>query len=80
MEEIQLGKYKHYKGNEYELIAIATHSETLEKLAVYKQLYGEMGIWVRPLQMFLETILVDGVEVRRFEFLNNRTTERNLNN
>lgn len=67
MEEIQLGIYKHYKGNEYELIAVATHSETLEKLAVYKQLYGEMGIWVRPLQMFLETIVVDGVELRRFE-------------
>ena len=71
MEEIQLGIYKHYKGNEYELIAVATHSETLEKLAVYKQLYGEMGIWVRPLQMFLETIVVDGVELRRFEPLNN---------
>ena len=68
---LELGLYKHYKGNEYELIAVATHSETLEKLAVYKQLYGEMGIWVRPLQMFLETIVVDGVELRRFEPLNN---------
>jgi hypothetical protein len=69
---MELGKYKHYKGNTYEVIAMAHHSETLEKLVVYKALYhsadfGEGAIWVRPLEMFNEEIMIDGKPVKRFE-------------
>ena len=54
MEEAVIGGiYRHYKGNNYKLLAVATHSETLEKMAVYQALYGERGIWVRPLAMFM---------------------------
>lgn len=66
---LELGLYKHYKGNLYEIIGVAKHSETLEELVVYKATYQPEGenIWVRPKTMFLETIMVDGVEVKRFE-------------
>lgn len=60
-------KYRHFKGNEYEVLAIATHSETLEKMVVYRALYGEGGIWVRPLEMFEGTVERDGRVTRRFE-------------
>lgn len=69
MEEIKLGVYKHYKGNEYRVLAIATHSETLEKMVVYQALYGEYGIWVRPISMWNEIVDVNGVETPRFKFL-----------
>lgn len=69
MEEIKLGKYRHFKGNEYEVLYIATHSETLEKLVVYKALYGEMGIWVRPLSMWNEDVNFNGKICKRFEFI-----------
>jgi hypothetical protein len=59
--------FKHYKGNLYEFLYIAHHSETREELVVYKALYGEYGIWVRPKKMFFERIMVDGTEVGRFE-------------
>ena len=62
------GIYKHYKGNKYELLYIANHSETLEKMVVYKALYGDGEIWVRPLAMWDELVLVDGKKVPRFEF------------
>ncbi len=64
---IELGKYRHYKGNFYEVIGVVKHSETLEELVLYKQLYGEGALWVRPLSMFLETITIDGVTKSRFE-------------
>ncbi len=66
---MELGLYKHYKGNLYEVIGIAQHSESLEKLVVYKATYQKDGenLWVRPLQMFKDTVIVDGVEVKRFE-------------
>ena len=64
---IELGKYKHYKGNFYEVIGIVKHSETLEDLVLYKQLYAEGALWVRPLTMFLETVTVDGQTKQRFE-------------
>ena len=69
MEEIKLGVYKHYKGNEYRVLAIATHSETLEKMVVYQALYGEYGIWVRPISMWNELVDVNGIETPRFKFL-----------
>ena len=66
---MELGLYKHYKGNLYEVIGIARHSETLEELAVYKATYQKDGenLWVRPLVMFKETVVIDGVERKRFE-------------
>jgi hypothetical protein len=67
--EIKLGKYRHFKGNEYEVIAIAKYSETLEELVVYEAQYGERGLWVRPKTMFLETVIVDGEEKARFELV-----------
>lgn len=68
-EEIKLGKYKHFKGNEYEVIGIAKHSETLEDFVVYKALYGEGGLWIRPASMFLETVERNGKTVSRFEYI-----------
>jgi hypothetical protein len=62
----KLGKYTHYKGKEYEVIGVAKHSETLEKLVVYRALYGEKQIWVRPLKMFLEEVEIDGKKIPRF--------------
>ncbi len=67
--DIKLGKYRHYKGNEYEVIAIAKHSETLEETVVYKALYGDGGYWVRPASMWNETVIKDGKTFKRFEFL-----------
>ena len=69
MEEIKLGVYKHYKGNEYRVLAIASHSETLEKMVVYQALYGEYGIWVRPISMWNELVDVNGIKTPRFKFL-----------
>ncbi len=66
---IKLGRYKHFKGNEYEVIGIAKHSETLEEMVVYKALYGDGDIWVRPLSMWDEEIERDGVKKKRFEFI-----------
>jgi hypothetical protein len=65
---IELGLYKHYKGNIYEVIGIAKHSETLENMVVYKATYQSEGenLWVRPLKMFLETVIIDGLEQKRF--------------
>ncbi|MBQ5313528.1 MAG: DUF1653 domain-containing protein [Oscillospiraceae bacterium] len=64
---MELGKYRHFKGNEYEVLYIAKHSETMEEMVVYKALYGEGGVWVRPLDMFCETITRDGKTFKRFE-------------
>lgn len=60
------GRYRHYKGNDYEVLAVARHSETLEPVVVYRALYGEGGLWVRPYAMFCEDVPVDGRRVRRF--------------
>ena len=65
---LKLGKYKHYKGKEYEVIGVAKHSETLEETVVYKALYGNHDLWVRPLKMFMEDVEIDGKKVPRFEF------------
>ena len=69
MEDIKLGIYKHYKGKEYRVLGIATHSETLEKMVVYQALYGTYGIWVRPINMWNEVVEVNGQQVKRFEFI-----------
>ena len=63
------GIYRHYKGNLYQVLHTATHSETEESLVVYRCLYGEYGVWVRPLAIFAETVTVDGKEIPRFEFI-----------
>ena len=63
------GRYRHYKGNEYIVLGVAKHSETLEELVVYQQDYGERGLWVRPKEMFQESIEVDGRQMARFEFI-----------
>lgn len=67
---LKLGRYKHYKGNEYQVIGTAKHSETLEDLVVYESLYENKlsRLWVRPLAMFLEDVEVDGKKVPRFEY------------
>jgi len=63
------GIYKHYKGNIYEVLSTAQHSETEEWMVVYKALYGEKGMWVRPYEMFLEKVEINGNLISRFEFL-----------
>ena len=60
------GKYRHYKGNDYEVVGVATHSETHEPMVVYRPLDGERALWVRPLAMFMEEVTVDGKTVPRF--------------
>ncbi len=66
---LKLGEYEHYKGNRYKVLGAARHSETLEELVVYQALYGERGIWVRPLGMFLEKVEVNGKIVSRFRHI-----------
>ena len=71
---MKLGKYRHYKGKEYEVLGVAAHSETLEELVVYKALYniegkGKDTLWVRPKEMFEEEVEVDGVVKKRFEHI-----------
>ncbi len=66
---LENGIYKHYKGNLYEVLGVARHSETEEQHVVYKTLYGDYSMWIRPLAMFIEQIEVDGERVARFEFV-----------
>ena len=69
MDQIKIGKYEHYKGNHYEVIGLAKYSDTLEEMVIYKQRYGDGGLWVRPLQMFFEDIEIDGKKVLRFKYV-----------
>lgn len=64
---IPLGRYRHFKGDESTVVGTARHSENLEEMVVYRQEYGDHGLWVRPAQMFLETVKIDGREVPRFQ-------------
>ncbi|HEX3044341.1 MAG TPA: DUF1653 domain-containing protein [Bacillota bacterium] len=63
------GRYRHFKGQEYEVITVAKHSETLEEYVVYRALYGAADYWIRPKGMFLEKVMVDGKMIPRFEYL-----------
>ncbi|MBT5018490.1 DUF1653 domain-containing protein [Planctomicrobium sp.] len=74
-ESIKPGRYRHYKGNDYLVIGLATHSETEEQLVVYRQDYGEQGLWVRPLAMFTEQVTVNGSRVPRFAYVEDSTSE-----
>ena len=67
--ELLPGKYRHFKGKEYRLIGIATHSETLEPMIIYQALYGDMGLWVRPAAMWTETVDKDGYTGPRFQYI-----------
>ena len=69
MTSISSGRYRHYKGKDYTILGVALHSETKEELVVYRQEYGDHSLWVRPKQMFLETVTVDGKTVPRFRFV-----------
>lgn len=69
MSPIPTGRYRHYKGKEYEVIGTARHSETEEEFVVYRTLYGNFDLWVRPKAMFIETVMVDGVAVPRFAYV-----------
>ena len=66
MDEIKSGRYRHFKGREYEVIGLARHSETQEEMVVYRALYGDFGLWVRPARMWNETVERDGKTFRRF--------------
>ena len=66
---IKIGKYRHFKGNEYRVLHLAKHSETLVEMVVYQALYGEMGIWVRPASMWNESVTHNGESIRRFEYI-----------
>ena len=68
---LQPGRYRHYKGKDYEVIGVATHSETEEKLVIYRTLYGEYDLWVRPLSLFTESVEVEGNSLPRFRFIEN---------
>ena len=68
-ETIKPGRYRHFKGKEYEVLYIATHSETREEMVVYRALYGERGVWVRPASMWNEVIERDGKTYRRFTYI-----------
>lgn len=69
MDEIKPGRYRHFKGNEYEVIGLARHSETQEEMVVYRALYGDFGLWVRPVSMWNETVERDGKTFRRFTYI-----------
>ncbi|HEX9079283.1 MAG TPA: DUF1653 domain-containing protein [Desulfuromonadaceae bacterium] len=73
-ETIRPGRYRHYKGNEYQVIGIARHSETEEEMVVYRTLYGDHSLWVRPRAMFLELVEVEGRQVPRFVLLEESET------
>ncbi len=74
MDKLKIGKYQHFKGNLYEVIGMARHSETLEELVVYKALYdskefGQNALWVRPKKMFIENVVKNGKRIPRFRYV-----------
>lgn len=73
--KIRPGRYRHFKGNEYQVLYVARHSETLEELVVYQALYGERGIWVRPASMWNELVERDGKTIPRFTYIGEKADE-----
>ena len=73
---LENGIYQHYKGNLYEVLGVATHSETEEPHVVYKTLYGDYSLWIRPLSMFIELVEVEGYSVPRFAFVESATEHK----
>lgn len=69
MESIKPGRYRHFKGKEYEVLGVARHSETEEELVVYRALYGDFSLWVRPVNMWNEAVERDGKTFRRFTYI-----------
>lgn len=69
MNNIKIGHYRHYKGNEYEVLYMGKHSETLESMVIYRALYGDREIWVRPAKMWDEIIEYDGQKLKRFTYI-----------
>ena len=69
MESIKPGRFRHFKGKEYEVLGVARHSETEEELVVYRALYGDFGLWVRPVSMWNEAVERDGKTFRRFTYI-----------
>ena len=69
MNEIKPGRYRHFKGNEYEVLGMASHSETFEPMVIYRALYGTHNLWVRPASMWNEMVTRDGVTRRRFTYI-----------
>jgi hypothetical protein len=65
---LKTGRYKHYKGNDYQVEGLVTHSETEETMVLYRPLYGEQALWVRPLKMFLEDVEIEGIKKPRFAY------------
>ena len=70
-DSLRPGKYRHFKGGEYELIGVATHSETMESMVVYRALYGEQGLWVRPAAMWTEKVENGNYSGPRFQYIGN---------
>lgn len=66
LPQLETGRYRHYKGGQYEVLGVVRHSETLEPLVLYRALYGEHGLWVRPAAMFTEAVLINGQSQARF--------------
>ena len=77
MEEIKRGRYRHFNGNEYEVLAIGTHSETYEPMVIYRALYGTHNLWVRPASMWNEMVTRDGATPRRFTYIGESLEEHN---
>ncbi|MBI2052216.1 MAG: DUF1653 domain-containing protein [Parcubacteria group bacterium] len=75
-KSLKLGEYEHYKGNKYKVLSVARHSETLEELVVYQALYNDHSIWVRPLDMFLEKVKIDGKIIPRFKHINSKNVKK----
>jgi hypothetical protein len=73
MGEIRTGRYRHYKGQEYEVIGVARHSESEDELVVYRTCYGRHDLWVRPKSMFCESVVVEGTLVPRFTYIGETT-------
>jgi hypothetical protein len=69
LPELKTGRYRHYKGNEYEVVGLARHSESEEVMVVYRPLYNDSGMWVRPYPMFMESVEIDGKQIPRFAFI-----------